>query len=217
MGSRLDGRSQIVRNNSDSTWRSSWNSYYLQSTMLSSWRDTRFPTMLYANQRAICQSSSKTWLLPEPRQPRGKGKTCLLKIVWRMLVNTYHSRVREMIINVLCVRRNTQRPRKMGGSSKGTRMATNIRSVMFICALAFLVKVACEQALCMKKMEKAKGKDSLHASYRILNAAPKKPCWCDPGRASQSAHTGSEDECIHCAREIAADCDGWCRNSQENM
>lgn len=41
-----------------------------------------------------------------------------------------------------CGRRNTQKRRKMGRSSKGTRPATNVGSVTFICALAFLVKVA---------------------------------------------------------------------------
>jgi len=80
--------------------------------------------------------------LPEPRQPRGKDKTCLLKIIWRILAHIYPSRVREIIINVLCVRRNTQRPRKLGKPSKGTRPATNVGSVMFTSALPFLVKVA---------------------------------------------------------------------------
>ena len=59
-----------------------------------------------------------------------------------MLARTYPSRVWEMIIDVLSVRRNTPRPRKLGKPSKGTRPATNVGSVMFTCALAFLVKVA---------------------------------------------------------------------------
>lgn len=44
-----------------------------------------------------------------------------------------------MIIIVSCVTRNTQRPRKMGRPWKGRRPASKVSSVMFICALAFLL------------------------------------------------------------------------------
>ena len=76
------------------------NSCYSQSIVFTSWRDTKFPTMVKAKERETCYCLSKSlWepLLPETRQPKGKDKICPQKIVWQMWAHTYPSRVKRIV------------------------------------------------------------------------------------------------------------------------
>lgn len=101
------------------------NSGYSQSIVFTSWRDTKFPTMVKAKERETCYCLSKSlWepLLPETRQPKGKDKICPWKIVWQMWAHTYPSRVKRIVIDVLWEKKYT-RAKKNGETFK--RQKTN--------------------------------------------------------------------------------------------
>ena len=101
------------------------NSGYSQSIVFTSWRDTKFPTMVKAKERETCYCLSKSlWepLLPETRQPKGKDKICPRKIVWQMWAHTYPSRVKRIVIDVLWEKKYTK-AKKNGETFK--RQKTN--------------------------------------------------------------------------------------------